>query len=401
MSEKKQQSVTMPEISNQNESFGVYTFTMSNCNVSIANAIRRTLITDIPCVCFNVNGLNEKKDELNSIKIFENTTSFNNEILRQRLACIPVHIKEFEKTPIDNLYIEIDEENKTDSMQYITTKDFKIYDANTNRELSKAKRDEIFPADSITGDHILFARLKPSISKTIPGQKLKLKCKLQVSTAKHNGQFNVCCTSAYSNTIDPSKQQDAWSKEEERLRTLFQNSSGVVNGETKGILSQKEQENMLEEAKDDWFLHDSKRYFKKNSFDFKIETSSVYTNEELIKNACMVLMVRLTKFMEDVEKFRYIPDTTNVEHSFDIEMPEYSYTIGKVIEFLLNELYFKKQNIFSYVGFVKKHPHDNFSVIRIIFNDGERSNQENIKILLKSAATTATEIFDGINRSFV
>ena len=43
-----------------------------------------------------------------------NTSRFHNEILKQRLGCIPIHIKE--KDTIDNLLIELNIDNDTDSI---------------------------------------------------------------------------------------------------------------------------------------------------------------------------------------------------------------------------------------------------------------------------------------------
>ena len=44
------------------------------------------------------------------INIIENTSQFNNQILIQRLGCIPVHIDDIEKN-VDNLLIELNVEN--------------------------------------------------------------------------------------------------------------------------------------------------------------------------------------------------------------------------------------------------------------------------------------------------
>ena len=74
----------------------LYKFTLSNTNVSVANSIRRTILTDIETVVIDPNNIN----------IIKNNTQFNNEILCQRLACIPVHIKDLSKS-IDNLMLEI------------------------------------------------------------------------------------------------------------------------------------------------------------------------------------------------------------------------------------------------------------------------------------------------------
>ena len=44
--------------------------------------------------------------------------------LKQRLSSIPVHIKDLDA--VDDLVVEINEVNDSDSIVYVTTKDFKI-----------------------------------------------------------------------------------------------------------------------------------------------------------------------------------------------------------------------------------------------------------------------------------
>ena len=93
-------------------------------------------------------------------------------------------------------YVEINEVNDSDSIVYVTTKDFKIKNLTTETYLDDEAVAEIFPADPLTRGHILFARLRPKISSDIPGQELHLECKLSVSNAAHNGMYNVVSTGA-------------------------------------------------------------------------------------------------------------------------------------------------------------------------------------------------------------
>lgn len=384
MAETKQQSKTLalPRIIEQKENNDIYEFQINRCDVSIANALRRTLITDIPCVCFNTEEYNHKNENLHSTIFYENTTSFNNEILKQRLSCIPIHIKNATSEQIENLYVEIKKKNDEKKMEYITTADFKIFDDNTKAEIKTSHRDKIFPPNPQTGDHILFARLKPSVSSNLEGQKLYLRSRLQVKTAKHNGQYNMCCLAAYKNTHDPVKQQDAWTKLENQYRTLNLEDS------------------VIEEKKTDWFIHDANRYFKKNSFDFKVESVGVYSNVELLYMACEQLNKRFTKFISDIDNtFSYTIGETNIASSIDIKMYDYSYTIGKVIEYILHEIYVN-DGTFAYVGFIKKHPHDDYSLIRLVFQDPDKSNVENVKVLLTTAANKAIDIFSNIQLNF-
>ena len=57
---------------------------------------------------------------------------------------------------------------------------------------------------------------------------------------------------------------------------------------------------------------------------------------------------------------------------------------------------------FSYVGFIKKHPHDDDSIIRIVFRNGEEdSNIENIKMIFLACINYSQEIFKHIDESFI
>lgn len=385
MNESKSQILKVPKVSNQKENYGMYNFRIEDCNVSIANALRRTLITDIPTVCFDVEEFNDVNDTLKSVQFYTNTTSFNNEILKQRLGCIPIHITdEMDPEAINSLVVEVNENNDTDSIKYVTTEHFNIIDTTTNKQLSKTQRDKIFPKSSLTNDYILFARLKPSVSKTVPSQSLHFRSKLFISTAKHNGQFNSCSTAAYSYTEDTREQQNRWLSKENELTSLNYDDDNISD------------------MKQDWFLLEAKRITIADSFDFNLETVGVYKNEDLIRKACEILAVRFGEFKKDIsEKFEYLNDTTNVENSFDVKMYNYDYTIGKVIEYLLNTLFFKNKKVLSYVGFVKKHPHDDYSIIRIVFKDGDTSNADNFKTLLTTCADKSVEIIGNIRQSFV
>ena len=357
-------------------------FTAENCNVSVINGLRRTILSDIPVVCIKTDPHNEVGTELGSTLIYENTTSLTNEIIKQRMGCIPLHIK----TPnlIENLMVELDMTNKTEEIKYITTEDFKIKDIATNQYLTDAFVKKIFPPNKITNDYILFNRLKPSLSKTLDGEKLKFQSRLHKSTSKINSQYNVCSTIGYENTVDEVKSNEAWLTHKDKLKK---------EGNDKDI----------DNIEKNWMVHNAKRYFIDDSFQFKLETIGIYTNEELIKIACNILINRfenLKKLVQD-NKLEFIKDTINTKYSYDIILPNISYTMGKVLEYLFHDRYFKKNKTFSYVGFIKKHPHDDDSLIRIVFKNGENSSEENIKMILLACIDYSQRIYKHIDDSFI
>ena len=116
---------------------GVLEFTIQNTNVSIINGIRRTLLTNIP-----TSVIDSKQSDF-----YKNTGRLHNEILKQRLDCIPVHIKD--TSVLSDLLLEVDMTNDTDSLMYITSRDFKIKNISTDTYLTDEAVENIFPANKI------------------------------------------------------------------------------------------------------------------------------------------------------------------------------------------------------------------------------------------------------------
>ena len=129
----------MAKVFDLKEEDGLMSFTISNIDVSYVNAIRRTILSDIPIVCFKTTPYEENK-----ANILINTTRLNNEILKQRLSCIPICISNLEDTPIKNYLLEVDVENKIDVTVIVTTKDFNIKDISSNTYLDEDEQKKIF-----------------------------------------------------------------------------------------------------------------------------------------------------------------------------------------------------------------------------------------------------------------
>ena len=368
--------VTLPKIIHGIENKGVYTFTLENANVSIANALRRVVLSDIETVVFNT-------DE-NNINIIENTTRFHNEILKQRLGCIPIHIKDIDN--IENILVELNKHNTTDSLLYVTSKDFVIKDIANDKYLTVDAMKKIFPPNKLTKEWILFTRLKPKISNDIPGESINLKVNLKKGTAKEDGMYNVVSTCAYGNTPDKVEQHNQWQEIAEAL-------------ETKGLSDAK-----IEYQRKNWYTLQAKRHYIKDSFDFKVESVGVFSNIEIMNKACDNIIRRLNKIKKKAEDENLPLDrqATAMDASVDIKLVGEDYTIGKVIEYVLHEEYYKKTGQLSYVGFIKKHPHDNHSIIRIAFSEeaADTLNDTNVNKMFHFACDIGINIFSNVKEYF-
>ena len=336
-----------PRISNLREENGFLKFTLLDCNMSIANALRRIIVSDIPTFVFRTYPYSENKAE-----ITHNTTRFHNEIIKQRLSCIPIHIDDMD-FPYKDYVVEVDVKNDTDSILYVTTKDFKIKNIKTEVYSDESAVRAIFPPSSVTGDYIEFARLQPKLSENIDGERLTLRCGLDIGMASQDGAFNVISTCAYECTPDVAKANEVWSEKEAAMK-----KSDMKDTE-------------IEFGKKNWFLLEAKRYYQPNSYDFIIESVGVFNNSEIVIKACEIMISKCEKFLYDLEhgKVSIVPSETTLKNGFDVTLVNEDYTLGKVIEFYLYQQNFIADKTLSFCGFRKPHPHATDSIIRVAFHN--------------------------------
>jgi len=366
-----------PKITEQMENENAFTFTLSNINVSLANAIRRTILSDIPTVVFLTETYGDNK-----CTIHINTSRLHNEILKQRLSCIPIYQTDLTVLP-DHYLLEVDVKNDTDEILYVTTENFKILNKSTNHYLKREEVMQIFPPDPLTLSYIDFVRLRPKIGDSIPGEHLHLKCEFSVSMAKINGMYNVVSKCSYANTPDILKINHLW----EELQQKY----------TEKEMSKSE----IEFEKRNFYILDAQRHFLPDSFDFVVQSLGVFTNQEIVKKACVVLQNKFVDLIQAVESDTIVINTSDVvagystiENSYDIILEGEDYTVGKVLEYILYEKYYVADKTLSFCGFKKFHPHNTDSHIRIAFV--EPVDKSTVKNYFYSACVEAQDVYKKI-----
>lgn len=351
------------KVSNVVENDADMTFVLSGVDCAIANGLRRTLLSDIPCFVMRAFPHDQCK-----VNITKNTSKFNNEIIKQRLACIPVHITDL-NTPIDQLELELDVENKSEDVMYVTTQDIKIKNNKTQTYLSEDDRRDIFPPNPITGYYIDIARLRPRLTPTTEGERLTFTAKLSIATVDDNSMYNMVSTCCYGNTQDDAKVNEQYKIKEQELK------DADVKGEN------------LQLAMKDWELLDAQRYYIPNSFDFTIKTVGVYTCKELLKIACERLMEKAKTIKsiietpnknatlnsnEDENKMKDVDiqvTTSTVQNGYDVVIYNEDYTLGTIMQYLLYSAHYEGDKQMTYVGFKKFHPHHDNIIVRVGYNE--------------------------------
>ena len=372
----------MAKVFDLKEEDGLMSFTISNIDVSYVNAIRRTILSDIPIVCFKTTPYEENK-----ANILINTTRLNNEILKQRLSCIPICISNLEDTPIKNYLLEVDVENKIDVTVIVTTKDFNIKDISSNTYLDEGEQKKIFPPfipPTGSGEYYIdFVRLRPRISDEIPGERIKFTCEFSVSTARDDSMFNVTGTCAYGFSPDPEKMAEQLELRKQKWKDE----------------DKKEAEIKFEAA--NWKLLEGLRYVKKNSFDFVLQTVGIYENKQIIIKASQILLQKFEVFKKSLmqDEVEIKPSENTMENCYDITLENEDYTIGNILNYELYTIFYTDVKLLDYVGFKKLHPHDLNSLLRVALT-GEIKSVSTVKTMLAKVIDEAITKIEGIKGCF-
>ena len=375
-----------PVVKNLSEDAGALYFTLNGVEMSFANALRRTMLSEIPTIVIETDTY-----EKNQCNILINTGRLHNEILKQRLSCIPIHTThlrdtEDQKALPGNYQLMVDVKNDTDNIIYVTTEDFKLRDKKTGTVLSHEEQEKLFPGlfpkNVQTQSYIDFARLRPKVGIEIEGEQLSLIADFSVNIAKESSMFNVVSKCAYGNTPDKDKAVTVWDKVEAKLR---------ADGET---------DSDIKFQKENFRILDTQRHFIPNSFDFVVETVGVYDNREIITKACVVLQNKFIDMVQMVDSgvVSILTSETTMDHCYDIHLEDEDYTMGKIIEYLMYTKFYEKQGVLSFCGFKKFHPHDTKATVRVAFKT--KNEKSMVGNLLREVCVDAQQVFKDIYRLF-
>jgi DNA-directed RNA polymerase subunit L len=330
-----------PVLANEDVRDDMLTFTLKNTDVSIANALRRTILGNIRAVVI------AKTD----CSITVNTTRFNNEILKQRFACLPICLSPNEEE-IQMFSLELNKSNSTSATVMVTTEDFKII------ENGKPSSKKLFLPDPMTNQYIDILRLRPKMGSVV--ESIQMTAVLSITTGSQTGTANLG-NCFYKCTINHEQAEQEWTK--------------------KGIDDKH--------AKRDWELLDAKRYVVPNSFDFTVESYvlAIYSPTQLLQIACKILEKDLLTF---VAPLQIQPSDTTMEKCVDILLPNCDYTIGKIVEYYLFTTKFEID--ITYITFLKNHPHDKHGILRIAFKEDQ--TEESITEMFLEACKECIKYFN-------
>ena len=152
--------------------------------------------------------------------------------------------------------------------------------------------------------------------------------------------------------------------------------------------------------KKNYYALDAQRHCVENSFDIIIETLGIYDNKEIVIKGCEAMIKRLSNIIEklDSDEIPINNAEMTVANAYSITFDNEDHTLGGVLQEVLYEKHYIEDKTINFVGFKKVHPHDTFSLLKLVFVMEVDNNY--IRQIIRTALVESVEVFDKIKTLF-
>jgi DNA-directed RNA polymerase alpha subunit/DNA-directed RNA polymerase subunit L len=333
----------MPTFQNYSydEPSGCSSFEINNIDLAIINGIRRVILTDIP-----IPGIIGEKLENDdpSVDILINNGALHNEIIIHRIGLIPICLKEEEIDDYkdNSIHIELNVKNTTNKTLDVRTSDITATRETETRNTANISKEElatIFPANKISGDHILITRLRT-------GEHLHFKAKVVKRAGRDNASFNPVSLSNFSYIQDP-KEADKKTNILDKERSYYKNKYGDA------VRFKFDIESINHNI--------GPKYLVSKSLDIiigKLELLRRELNNEQAAAATAATKVKIQQFQDIAGTYEFI-----IEDEDD--------TLGNIIQSHIHNHFIRENNKYkdkiacTYIGYICPHPLKSLMILRI------------------------------------
>ena len=373
-------------------------FTIKDIELSIVNAIRRIILSELPNVAFYFDPYDVDN---NDIIIKNNNSVLHNEFLAHRISLIPIHFHENEINdfkPDDYRFI-LKKKNTLSSQINITTKDIEIFN-NNDEKYDEKFRERLFPKNKITNDYILITKLKPNLYEPQKGEEIDIEFKGSINIAKKHSRWCPTSQSCYYNKID-----------EELASSVFKEK--VIEQEK--IKGSKLSEDEVKDMKSKFDALDIYRYFKKNKFDepnefiFQIESECRMRPNYLFFKGLIILISKLENFITNLTNNHdsiNITQMGNVDNFYQIGIKNEDHTLINVLQTLIYKQHFQRSDVITnkileYIGFYQPHPLDSVMYLKLKFSIDIKADKDFTKTFMIDAINKIIQDLHIITKEWV
>lgn len=326
-----------------------HSFEIHGVDLSLVNAMRRVILTDIEVVGFS-------GEEEPSLEVVANTGRLHNEIMLHRFGLLPLHVSEVDTDAFEEgqYAFELNKVNKTEDMINVTTHDFAV--TKDDRALTEQEVRRMFPVDMVSKAPVLITRLRPHEQLHVKGVAVK-------RTARFHAGFSPVS-----------------------LCTFFFMEDPVLAASADNVLD-KERAYMRN------------NYGDPMAFQFSIEPKIALSPRYLVHKAQEIIAGKLNTVLQEIyqdesDKVTIAQgDTGGVNFTFKGEDD----TLGNLLQSYLHVHFVRpggKQ--VTYAGYYCPHPLDDTMVLNLRM-EADASIKEHIDLLAMATRNLLTDVQDMMN----
>jgi len=364
-------TIDATEVDNNTLSFHLMGSDEYGLDKSIVNSLRRTLLSEIPCVGFRTEEGAQK-----DVHVEVNHSSLHNEFLMHRLSLVPLYIdpNEYEHQYLFYLHAKHDGD---EAFKFITTDDIKIYPAkdgidltkvdmsvdnyDLQKPLSKGEHSKILRPFLFRSQEypILLTELKNTSSKE-SFQEILMYGVPSVSYGREHGRWNPVSNAVYS-----FLRNDELFERTANDKATFQN-----------IVDEEAREKFINSLR----LSEGERYYWRDNRDephkYELTITSVhyYSSKQLFIMANQLMIHKLENFKEHLIGMVTEGDTSVlVEHHtsenvFKFKACDQNDSLGNVIQSHVVNHYIDKDSVINFCGYKKSHPLEEYITFTLGLN---------------------------------
>jgi len=349
-------------------------FRLRGIDVTVANTIRRAILTLTPAVGFRTEPF-DKSD----IDVKINTTPLPNDMIVHRIGMLPISADPLTFNPALYEFI-LDKENTTKELMDVHASDFKVFLRSAENPLEapvEIPAAQFFPPDPITGTTCLITRLR-QWNPTAPNERIYLKAKASVSTGAENIRYSPVtqCSYEYTHNPDPDHIRgifNAWLLSNKKIAdpsTLSEARRGELEREFNTMEIQRS------------YIQNEKG--EPNDFTFYVESLGVQRIRDIVKAGiagCEALVDRYKDLDAEIPPNVRIQQGDSRFPTMDVIFQNEGHTLGNLLETYLVENHIDGEELpkISYAGYKVPHPLRPEMFVRIGIHDDTGANVEQQK----------------------
>lgn len=381
-------------------------FVLENTSTTVANTLRRCILTETRSVSFRADLTNATDP---GVVIRKNTSVIFNEMLAHRLTLIPLGVRRIDAFDPSRYECILRVKNDTkgpisnSTLRHVKAGDFIVREKQADgsfAEVGAAANAALFPADSITKDTPLIVTLRPQWNPEQPPEEVDLTAYPVIGTGREFIGFSPVSQCSYENTpdTDPVRRDQFFNEWLAAFKKIADPSSVDPT--------------VLANHRREWETMAIQRCFKvdpatgeANSFNFTVESVGIRPVPDIVAEGIRAVIQLVTPYTDSETPseevgIRVQPVDSRMNAGIDVMFDDQEHTLGNLLQTMITEIYLDKEmpdSPITYCAYKVKHPLQRIMTLRLAIREGAVGDPAAIaRKIIADAASRARTVFEGL-----